>query len=197
MNPLREKLLNELLRQGEGHDANEPNRLLRYRNITHDTGRFLAVLMLATDARRVLEIGTSNGYSTIWLADAAEQMGGHVTTIEADDGRAAEADTNLARAGVTGHVTLRRGQAADILSTMEPASFDFVFLDAERTEYLDLWPSLSRLLAPSRGLLVVDNAISHESELTDFVAVLDADPRIETSLVPVGKGELVAVLLDR
>ena len=197
MDSTRQELLKKLLEHGEQHDAKEPDRMLRYRNITHGTGNFLAVLMFATDAKRVLEIGTSNGYSTIWLADAASQIGGHVTTIEADEGRAGEAAANFDRARVSDHVTLKRGQAVDIVATLEPASFDFIFLDAERTEYVDLWSNLSELLKPLRGVLVVDNAISHEHELVDFVGILDADPRIETSLVPVGKGELIAVYPER
>ncbi len=197
MDSTRQELLGKLLEHGTQHDAQEPDRLLRYRNITRDTGSFLTLLMFATDAKRVLEIGTSNGYSTIWLADAAAQIGGHVTTIEADEGRSAEAAANFESARVSDHVTLKHGRAADIVATLEPASFDFIFLDAERSEYVDLWPNLSGLLKPLRGLLVVDNAISHKHELVDFVDLLEADPRIETSLVPVGKGELVAVYPER
>ena len=71
----------ELQRFGEANDAATNERSRRMLNITRDTGEFLAVLVRATAARRVLEIGTSNGYSTLWLADAARAIGGTVTTV--------------------------------------------------------------------------------------------------------------------
>ncbi len=69
-------VLDELHRYGAEHDAGKADRLARLRNVEPDTARVLAVLVRATGARRVLEIGTSNGYSTLWLADAARSIGG-------------------------------------------------------------------------------------------------------------------------
>ncbi|MCA9982842.1 MAG: hypothetical protein KDE59_01060, partial [Anaerolineales bacterium] len=72
----------ELEQFGLDHDAAATDRPSRMLNITRDTGEFLGVLILATEARRILEIGTSNGYSTLWLAEAATKISGQVTTIE-------------------------------------------------------------------------------------------------------------------
>ena len=193
MDPQRLAFLEDLLAYGERADREQENRLRRYRNITHDTGEFLALLVQALPARRVLEVGTSNGYSTIWLADAVERTGGHVVTIDNDEGRATEAASNFASAGVDSRIKQIRGSVQDVLAGFKGDPFDLVFLDAERTEYLDFWPNLAPLIREERGLLVVDNAISHEQELAPFLALLKEDPSFATSLVPVGKGEFLAL----
>ena len=189
----RREFLERLLEHGESQDRTEGDRLRRYRNITRDTGEFLSLLIRALPARIVLEIGTSNGYSTIWLADALEQTGGRVVTIDNDAGRADEATANFEIAGVGAHIEQIRAPAQIALPDLQGTTFDLVFLDAERTEYTDLWPSLAPLLRRERGLLVVDNAISHEHELVEFFAMLKGDAAFVTSLVPVGKGEFLAL----
>ena len=189
----RRKQLGEILEYGERFDREESDRLNRYRNITEDTGEFLSVLIQALPARRILEVGTSNGYSTLWLADAAEQTDGSVTTIEADAGRADEAAENFAKAGLASRISLERGNAREILPRLAEGTFDLVFLDAERTEYLDYWPLIEARIKHDRGLLVIDNAISHRSELEEIMKRLGDSPRYATSLVPVGKGEFLAL----
>src|ERR671922_2249228 len=93
-------LLSELERFGEANDNATAERPRRMLNITRDTGEFLAVLVQATAARRVLEIGTSNGYSTLWLASAARAIGGKVTTIEVAEYKVGLARANFARSGL-------------------------------------------------------------------------------------------------
>ena len=192
MNDERMALLRSLEEYGERHDRAEANRAKRYRNITRDTGEFLALLVCALPACRILEIGTSNGYSTIWLADAVAQTSGAVVTVECDSGRAEEALANFERAQLENVVELKRGNALKIVPLLHGV-FDLVFLDAERSEYLSLWPALAPRIKPERGLLVVDNAVSHQHELAEFVALLEKTPRFITSLVPVGKGEYLAL----
>ena len=193
MDAKRSQLLKRLLEHGERHDREEPDRLRRYRNITHETGAFLSFLIQVLPARRVLEVGTSNGYSAIWLADALERTNGRLITIDSDTGRVAEAATHLEEAGLTSGIEFVIGFAQEVLPTLDAPAFDLVFLDAERTEYLELWPQLEHLIRPERGLLVVDNAVSHAHELVEFTAMLTAHPRFVTSLVPVGKGEYLAL----
>ena len=88
-------LLDELHAHGVEHDASEPDRLDRFRNLQPDTARVLALLVRATGARRLLELGTSNGYSTLWLADAVRSVGGRLVSIDSDAGRSAQARQNL------------------------------------------------------------------------------------------------------
>ena len=187
-----ETLKAELERFGQTNDAATDERSRRLLNITRDTGEFLAVLVRATAARRVLEIGTSNGYSTLWLADAARKIGGSVTTVEHAAYKIGFASANFGRSGLSPFIALVHDDAGRLLQRSEHSAFDLIFLDSERREYLGWWPQLRRVLRPE-GLLVVDNASSHSEELASFVALVTADPEFETCLVPVGKGEFLAV----
>jgi predicted O-methyltransferase YrrM len=185
-------LMAELEQFGRMNDAATTERPRRMLNITRDTGEFLAVLVKATDARRVLEIGTSNGYSTLWLASAARAVGGSVTTVESSEFKLGMASANFARAGLASCIGLVHDDAGRVLKRTADAGYDLVFLDSERPEYPGWWPELKRVLRAG-GLLVVDNAISHPEQMAPFVALVNADPAFTTSLVPVGNGEFLAV----
>src|SRR5215475_14158921 len=185
-------LLSELERFGAANDNATAERPRRMLNITRDTGEFLSVLIQATAARRVLEIGTSNGYSTLWLASAARAIGGSVTTVELSEYKIGLAKANFARSGLGGHIALVHDDAGRVLRGSPDGAFDLVFLDSERPEYPGWWPDLKRVLRPG-GLLVVDNATSHGAEMAPFVALVTADASFATSLVPVGNGEFLAV----
>lgn len=187
-----ESLKAELERFGEANDAATSERPRRMLNITRDTGEFLAVLVHAMAARRVLEIGTSNGYSTLWLAEAARAIGGTVTTVELADYKVGLARANFARSGLAPFITLVQDDAGAVLRRTDAGACDLVFLDSERPEYPGWWPELRRVLRPG-GLLVVDNATSHADQMAPFVALVAADPGFVTSLVPVGNGEFLAV----
>jgi predicted O-methyltransferase YrrM len=189
-------LLSELERFGEANDNATAERPRRMLNITRDTGEFLSVLVQATSAQRVLEIGTSNGYSTLWLAHAVGATGGTVTTVEIADYKVVLARQNFSRSGLAASITLVQDDAGGVLERAGEAAFDLVFLDAERPEYPGWWSHLKRVLRPS-GLLVVDNATSHPEQMAPFVALVKADADFTTSLVPVGNGEFLAVKAAR
>jgi predicted O-methyltransferase YrrM len=189
--PLK-SLLAELEQFGEANDSSTSERPRKMLNITRDTGEFLAVLIRATLARRVLEIGTSNGYSTLWLASAARAIGGSVTTVEFSDYKVGLASKNFDRSGLAAYISLVHDDAGRVLERSADSAFDFILLDSERPEYPGWWPNLRRVLRPG-GLLVVDNATSHPDEMAPFVALVKADTSFTTSLVPVGNGEFLAV----
>ena len=189
-------LLSELERFGEANDNATAERPRRMLNITRDTGEFLSVLVRATAAQRVLEIGTSNGYSTLWLASAARTTGGAVTTVELADYKIGLARQNFSRSGLAAYITLVQDDAGRVLERAVNAAFDLVFLDAERPEYPGWWPHLKRVLRTG-GLLVVDNATSHPEQMAPFVALVKNDADFTTSLVPVGNGEFLAVKAAR
>jgi predicted O-methyltransferase YrrM len=161
-------------------------------NITRDTGEFHAVLVRAMLARRILEIGTSNGYSTLWLASAARTIGGSVTTVEKSPYKIDLAGKNFARSGLASIISQICDDAGHVLENCADGTFDLIFLDSERPEYVGWWPQLRRVLRPG-GLLVVDNATSHPTEVAAFVALVKGDREFVTSLVPVGNGEFLAV----
>ena len=191
-----QELLLEIEQFGIDNDSTITDRPRRMLNITRDTGEFLSVLVRATNARRLLEIGTSNGYSTLWLALAAKAVDGRVTTVERSDFKLALAAKNFERSGLAGLITQVHGEAGALLESSGEASFDLIFLDSERSEYPGWWPRIKRVLRKG-GLLVVDNATSHAAELAPFVAVVAADPDFTTCTVPVGNGEFMATRASR
>ncbi|MDO7886038.1 O-methyltransferase [Hymenobacter cheonanensis] len=190
MTESRLAFLQQLAADYQAHDQQVAQRADRYLNITPDTGPFLALLLQAVGARRILEIGTSTGYSTIWLADACQATGGHVTTVELNATRAALARANFAQVGLSECITQVPAPVADWLARTSLAPFDFVFLDADRSQYVELWPRLLPLVRPG-GLVVVDNAVSHHEQLQSFTALVQATPGVTSVVVPTGKGEML------
>jgi len=186
-------LLDELARFGDANDARETERPRRMLNITPDTGRLLWILIRSARAARILEVGTSNAYSTIWLADAARAFDGRVTTLERNPDKARMARENLTRAGLLDRVDLREGPAAETLATL-PGPFDFVFLDADRPSYRAYLELALPRLVPG-GLLVADNVVSHAHELAEYLARVKAHPDLFSVTVPVGKGEEISLKL--
>ncbi|HTX12342.1 MAG TPA: O-methyltransferase [Solirubrobacteraceae bacterium] len=186
------RFADELYAVSQEHDRAHADRLERFRNVEPPTAELLGVLIRATGARRVLELGTSNGYSTLWLADAVRATGGRVVSIDLDPARTELARANLAAAGLSQPVELCSGDAADALARSEDGAWEFVFLDAERPAYPGYLPDLVRTLAPA-GVLAVDNVISHEHELVEFTALMEAEPSLTQTVVPVGAGLRLAV----
>ena len=192
MNPERRTIVDEVYAHGREFDAQQSNRLARLRNLAPEAAQLLAVMVRAAGARRILEVGTSNGYSTLWLADAAKITGGHVESLDIDPRRSDQACDNIARAGLDGVASCRTVSAAQALIEYPDDAWDLIFLDAERPEYVGYWPNIRRTLAPG-GTLAIDNAISHAAELSDVNRLLADDPRLTTVLVPIGDGLLVSV----
>ena len=182
----RRALLDELYADGSAHDARQSDRLLRRRNLEPNAAELLTLAVRMTGARDIVEIGTSNGYSTIWLADAAADTGG--TVVSVDTASIDEAGENLRRAGLAERVNLIQGDGGRHLAELPDGSVDFLFLDAERTEYTNWWPHPVRVLRPG-GVLAVDNVLAPSpDELTGFLALVAEDGRVTGSTVPVGKG---------
>jgi predicted O-methyltransferase YrrM len=189
-----DKKLNALLKEledfGAENDARAGDHTRKMLNITHETGEFLALLIRAIKARRILEIGTSNGYSTLWLAYAIQHVGGQIDTIERSPFKAELARRNFERAGLAPLIKLHLTEADRFFEEQSNRSYDFVFLDADRGEYVRWWAVLQRIVTPG-DLIVVDNIVSHPNELRDFIERVRASPGCMTSINPVGKGELI------
>jgi predicted O-methyltransferase YrrM len=192
MNEGRRRLADELYARSRAYDESRSDRLERFRNVEPPTAELLGLLIRATGARRILELGTSNGYSTIWLADAAEATGGTVVSVDVDADRTKLARRSLAEAGLVDRAELRTEDAAETLARSADAEWEFVFLDAERPAYPGYVPDLIRALATA-GVLAVDNVQSHEHELIEFTSLIEAEPALTQTVVPVGAGLRLAV----
>ena len=156
----------------------------RTRNVERETGEWLRLVALATGARAILEIGSSNGVSTLWFASAARETGGRVTGTELLPERAAAANANLAAAGLGEFGRVIAGEARDTLATL-PGPFDLVFIDAEKDDYVGHFDAVVGKVRPD-GLILADNVISHD--LSAYQAMLRSRPGIETVPVPIGRG---------
>jgi predicted O-methyltransferase YrrM len=183
--------LEDLYADGREHDEGLADRLARRRNVEPDTARLLSLLIRAKGARDVLELGTSNGYSTIWLAEAVAD-GGRVVSVDVEPDRTRQAAENLTRAGLREIVELRTGDAAELLRTSPDDAWDLIFLDAERPAYVDYWLELVRGLRAG-GVLAVDNVLSHADQVAAFRTTVEDDPRVTWALAPTGAGALLVV----
>ncbi len=190
MDAARRAIAAELLAASRAHDAQQEDRLARYRNLEPESAEMLAVLVRATNPDTVLELGTSNGYSTLWLADAAAAVGATLTTVEIDPQRSAQARAQLARAGLD--ADLRVADAGAVLRESQDGTWGYVFLDAERPAYAGYWPDLLRTLTPG-GLLAIDNVLSHAEQVAEVTALIEAEPSVTTALVPIGAGVRLVV----
>lgn len=183
-------VIDRLTEAAAAHDAQQPDRLDRWRVLEPDAGRFVWFLARSVRARNIVEIGTSRGVSTLWLADAARAAGGRVRTVDTIPQPAAHATT--AEAGLSSYVDFETGDGGEVLRAVPDGAVDLLFLDAERVEYPAWWPHPVRVLRPG-GVLVIDNALSHPDEIAPVRALLDADETLTVATIPVGKGELVAL----
>ena len=168
------------------------------------TARAVQILLRASGARRVLEIGTLAGYSAVWIARALPRDG-ELLTLEIDPDRAAVARRSLADAGLADRVEVCVGDALDLMAALDPdPPFDAIFLDADKERYCDYMEQAARLVRRG-GLFVADNAFwrggvldpSGSDELAAhihrFNESVAADPRFEATILPVGDGLMVAV----
>jgi len=163
-------------------------RLQRLRQIPPETGKFLALLAAGAPPGELLEIGTSAGYSTLWLATACEKMGRTITTFELLPEKARLARHTFEAAGLAGTVKLVEGDARLFLPQYDRIAF--CFLDAEKEVYADCYEAVLPNLVPG-GWLVADNAINHRETLQPLLDRALADARVDALIVPIGKGELV------
>jgi predicted O-methyltransferase YrrM len=160
----------------------------RLRQIPPETGRFLALLAAGAPEGKYIEIGTSAGYSALWLALALREVGQKLTTFEAMEEKAALARETFRLTGAEDVVQLIVGDAREYLP--ECKEIAFCFLDAEKDIYEECYETVIPNLVPG-GLLVADNVISHKDVLQPMLESVLSDERVDALIVPIGRGELV------
>ena len=182
--------LTELYAAGQHNDSQQQERDKKMLNLEPETAQFLNILVRSSRRTRLLEIGTSNGYSTIWLAWAASLTGGHVTSIDRDAQKQAQADANLRHVGLRELVDFQCGDATGFVASLR-GPFDCIFFDADRYSA----PAQLSLLIPKLTpdvLLLADNVLSHPNEIAGYLQALEALPQFDHIVVPIGKGLSIA-----
>ena len=185
--------------------------------ITLDTGRFFNIILKAMRAKRILEIGTSYGYSTLWFAEAVMQISKTsntrpektIITIEMDHSKVERANKNFDDAGITHMIDLKEGQACDVLSKISKnyhnknyskegdRLFDFVFFDADKENlkhYFDLVVPMVRV----GGIIATDNMLypeEYRSMMTNYTNYIKNKPNIQSMMIPIGNGEELTIKL--
>jgi predicted O-methyltransferase YrrM len=158
------------------------SKIGRYWSAPRKDAEFLNLMVKATRAVNVLEVGTSQGYSAIWMGLALEETGGRLTTIEIDTGRHALAQRNVREAGLAGRITLIRGDAHREIAGIK-GPFDFVFLDADKDGQMDYFKKLyPKKLAPG-GMIAVHNAISEAGDMKDYTETIRRLPDFDTVII--------------
>jgi predicted O-methyltransferase YrrM len=155
--------------------------------VSEEDGRFLRVLVGATNARQVLEIGAASGYSAIWIGMGLRQTGGKLTTIEFDPLRAKEAAANVQRAGLSDIVRVVHGDAFQEVPKV-PGTFDLVFLDAWKPDYKKFFDMVFPRVNPG-GLFLAHNVINKKNDMLDFLSAIDKHPlALNTTVSPGHEG---------
>jgi caffeoyl-CoA O-methyltransferase len=165
--------------------------------ITADTGTLFSILIKAIKAKRILEVGTSSGFSTLWFADAIEKkLTSRIITIEMNPLKIEWALKNFKEAGVDKMIEIRRGIALDILHKLK-GKFDFVFLDADKEniiKYFDLVLPMVRI----GGIIAADNMLYPEHfrpAMRNYALHVHRKPNIQSITVPIGMGEEITIKL--
>jgi len=163
----------------------EQNRW-KYYNISRKSAEFLSILAKLAKTKNVLEVGTANGYSALWLAEAVKQNGGKITTVEIDPVVVEEAKKNFFEAGLHQSIEVKIGDARKVIKEL-PGSFDFLFLDAVPSQYQAyLGVALPKLA--KNALIVADNIVSHQHQVAGFWEFVTRNPYLESATVPLAGG---------
>jgi len=153
-----------------------------YANVSPNDGRFLRQLTSATNAQKVVELGTSSGYSGLWFALALQKTGGHLYTHEIDPERIALARAQFEKAGVSDLITIIEGDAHEtVLQHQGEGPIDLVFLDADKEGYVDYLNKLLPLVRPG-GLILAHNMRVPEPD-PQYLEAVTTDPNLDTTFV--------------
>lgn len=179
--------------------------------IKKETKELLKVLLCMRQPMKILEVGTAVGFSAIFM-NQYQPIGGTITTIEKYEPRIPIARENFKRAGLENSITLLEGDAMDILKTLEP-SYDMIFMDAAKGQYIHFFPEILRLLSLG-GILVSDNVLQDgdvvksrysvtrrnrtiHSRMREYLYTLKHMEELETVILPVGDGVTISTRIEK
>ena len=167
---------------------------------------FLRVILTIKHPKEILELGTAIGYSAILMSECCDAK---ITTIENYEKRIPIARENIKKAGKSDQIELLEGDAMEVMKTLPDEKYDFIFMDAAKAQYINYLPEVMRLLIPG-GVLITDNVLQDgdliqskfvvrrrdrtiHKRMREFLETVKHDERLETSIVPIGDGIVMAV----
>jgi predicted O-methyltransferase YrrM len=171
-----------------------------YWNITPECGNFLNLLIKSCNYKNIVELGTSNGYSGIWLGLGAKKTNGRVITVEFHQCRVDLASENFKYCELDNIIDIKQGKALEVIEQLKPSDYnsmedkfiDFAFVDANKSEYLRYYQTLDKILKTG-GMLAFDNVKSHGEKMADFLSEISQNPSYQLSFVDFGGGLLLAL----
>lgn len=167
-------------------------------NLSRESANFLNMLVKISGAKNAVEVGTSNGYSGIWLANALKRNGGKLTTIEYYEKRIVLALENFKKCSVDDIITVKQGSACEVLEELcsdENFEVDFAFIDANKKEYVKYFETINPRLKKG-GIIVADNITSHAEKVSTFVDKIKSDLNYQVEILDLPAGMLVAYKLN-
>jgi caffeoyl-CoA O-methyltransferase len=184
--------IQECMRELEAQDMVERGsdmpKSQRLRQIPPETGKFLALLCLDAPKGMIVEVGTSGGYSGLWLALACMRRGDKLTTFEVQQEKVQVARETFRKAGIAPTINVVHGDVRNYISRFPPTAF--CFLDAEKDVYVDCYEQIIPNLVPG-GMLVANGALTQTDQLSMYLGRAYRDPRVDTLVVPIGRGLLI------
>lgn len=167
-------------------------------NVARSSANFLNMLIKIAGAKNVIEVGTSNGYSGIWIAKALKATGGKLTTIEFYEKRIVLANENFKKCGVDDIITVKQGSACVVLEELTKQDgfeeIDLAFIDANKGEYVKYFDIINPKLKVG-GIIAADNITSHPEKVAAFVDKIKADPNYQVEILDLPAGMLLAYKL--
>jgi len=205
IDPKIDTILQEIEKQEEFEQKN-PNQIPHSEKVLaigRNTGMFYNALLHAIKAKKILEIGMSIGYSTIWFAEALSKNDGRIITIDKDEKKILRAKENFERANLENFIDIQQGDALEIISQIgkDPTlseSFDFVFIDADKERYIQYFDEVLPLVKRG-GLIAADNILFPERfrKFTNlYVNHVQKTPNIRTVTIPIDNGEELSLKLQ-
>lgn len=187
ISPLIKKRMNHLEDLDSKDRVDGSAKLQRLRQVPPRTGKLLALLATLAPAGTYVEVGTSGGYSALWISVGLKEMNRTLKTFEILPEKVKIAKETFKVAEVEKYIELIEGDARTHLSNL--SNIAYCFLDAEKEYYEDCY----NLIVPNMvkgGILIADNVISHQEDLEEMLMKVKADNRVDSMTIPVGKGLL-------
>lgn len=166
-------------------------------NVTEEVGRFLNMLIQVKKPKTILEIGCANGYSTIWMAEAAKKVGARLHTMDFSTPSMREARQNLSEIGFSDTVETYLEDALKFIPKMDKKlKFDFVFVDGQKSSYLDFWSVIQDRLLPG-AVVVFDDMMAFPKKTGPFYEFIQLAEGIDQLLIPIDKNDGILMVLKR